>query len=59
MLNDSGCSLGNTDLYDTGLDEEEESLEAIRAAVKQRMNNLKVPVLILSVYYKHLNMYHL
>lgn len=57
MLNDSGCSLGNTDLYDTGLDEEEESLEAIRAAVKQRMNNPKV--LILSVYYKHLNMYHL
>lgn len=47
MLNDSGCSLGNTDLYDTGLDEEEESLEAIRAAVKQRMNNPKV--LILSV----------
>lgn len=47
MLNDSGCSLGDTDLYDTGLDEEEESLEAIRAAVKQRMNNLKV--LIVSV----------
>ncbi|TNM93031.1 hypothetical protein fugu_018433 [Takifugu bimaculatus] len=45
VLNDSGCSLGNTDLYDTGLDEEEESLEAIRAAVKQRMNNLKDPLL--------------
>lgn len=45
MLNDSGCPLGDTDLYDTGLDEEEESLEAIRASVKQRMKNLKVLIL--------------
>ncbi|XP_024155641.1 claspin [Oryzias melastigma] len=39
-LNDSGCPLGDTDLFDTGLndeDEEEESLDAIRAAVKQKM----------------------
>lgn len=45
MLNDSGCPLGDTDLFDTGLDneeEEEESLEAIRNAIKQRMKNHKV-----------------
>ncbi|XP_011479434.1 claspin isoform X1 [Oryzias latipes] len=40
-LNDSGCPLGDTDLFDTGLndeeEEEEESLDAIRAAVKQKM----------------------
>lgn len=43
MLNDSGCPLGDTDLFDTGLDaEEEESLEAIRAAMKQKMKNHKV-----------------
>ena len=46
-LNDSGCPLGDTDLFDTGLDdeeeEEEESLEAIRAAVKQKMKKHKVP----------------
>lgn len=45
-LNDSGCLLGDTDLFDTGLgdeDEEEESLEAIRAAVKQKMKKHKVP----------------
>lgn len=45
-LNDSGCPLGDTDLFDTGLDdeeeEEEESLEAIRAAVKQKMKKHKV-----------------
>lgn len=44
-LNDSGCLLGDTDLFDTGLDdeeEEEESLEAIRAAVKQKMKKHKV-----------------
>ncbi|KAI1901763.1 hypothetical protein AGOR_G00037750 [Albula goreensis] len=43
-LNDSGCLLGDSDLFDTGLEEgeggleadEEESLEAIRAAVKQK-----------------------
>ncbi|XP_029299726.1 claspin isoform X2 [Cottoperca gobio] len=47
-LNDSGCQLGDTDLFDTGLDddeEEEESLEAIRAAVKQKMKKLKDPLL--------------
>lgn len=45
MLNDSGCPLGDTDLFDTGLGEEEneeESLEAIRAAVKQKMKKRKV-----------------
>uniref|UniRef100_A0A3B4YZV3 Claspin n=1 Tax=Stegastes partitus TaxID=144197 RepID=A0A3B4YZV3_9TELE len=45
-LNDSGCQLGDTDLYDAGLDdeedEEEESLDAIRAAVKQKMKKHKV-----------------
>ncbi|XP_059205125.1 claspin isoform X2 [Centropristis striata] len=46
-LNDSGCQLGDTDLFDTGLDddEEEESLEAIRAAIKQKMNKHKDPLL--------------
>nr|XP_040045117.1 claspin isoform X2 [Gasterosteus aculeatus aculeatus] len=47
-LNDSGCLLGDTDLFDTGLgdeDEEEESLEAIRAAVKQKMKKHKDQVL--------------
>ncbi|XP_038581377.1 claspin [Micropterus salmoides] len=46
-LNDSGCLLGDTDLFDTGLDdeEEEESLEAIRAAVKQKMKKHKDPLL--------------
>uniref|UniRef100_A0A3B4YBQ7 Claspin n=1 Tax=Seriola lalandi dorsalis TaxID=1841481 RepID=A0A3B4YBQ7_SERLL len=44
--NDSGCPLGDTDLFDTGLDdeeeEEEESLDAIRAAVKHKMKKHKV-----------------
>ncbi|XP_074543637.1 claspin [Halichoeres trimaculatus] len=48
-LNDSGCPLGDTDLFDTGLndeeDEEEDSLEAIRAAVKQKMKKHKDPLL--------------
>ncbi|XP_041868297.1 claspin [Melanotaenia boesemani] len=46
-LNDSGCPLADTDLFDTGLDddEEEESLEAIRAAVRQKMKKHKNPVL--------------
>ncbi|XP_041811283.1 claspin [Chelmon rostratus] len=48
-LNDSGCLLGDTELFDTGLDdeqeEEEESLEAIRAAVKQKMKKNKNPLL--------------
>ncbi|KAJ8273053.1 hypothetical protein GJAV_G00096850 [Gymnothorax javanicus] len=43
-LNDSGCLLGDSDLFDTGLEEEgaglegeeEESLDAIRAAMKQK-----------------------
>lgn len=45
MLNDSGCPLGDTDLFDTGLgdeEEEEESLEAIRSAIKRKMKNHKV-----------------
>lgn len=45
-LNDSGCPLGDTELFDNGLgdeeEEEEESLEAIRAAVKQKINKHKV-----------------
>ncbi|KAM6974195.1 claspin [Tautogolabrus adspersus] len=48
-LNDSGCLLGDTDLFDTGLndeeEEEEESLEAIRAAVKQKTKKHKDPLL--------------
>nr|XP_019959327.1 PREDICTED: claspin [Paralichthys olivaceus] len=50
-LNDSGCMLGDTDLFDTGLDDdddeekEEESLEAIRAAVKHKMKKHKEPLL--------------
>ncbi|XP_037548762.1 claspin [Nematolebias whitei] len=39
-LNDSGCPLGDTDLFDTGLgdeEEDEESLNAIRASVKQKL----------------------
>ncbi|KAJ8384976.1 hypothetical protein AAFF_G00196420 [Aldrovandia affinis] len=46
-LNDSGCLLRDSDLFDTGLEEEgvgleeeeEESLDAIRAAVKQKAKN--------------------
>ncbi|XP_037120370.1 claspin isoform X2 [Syngnathus acus] len=40
ILNDSGCLLSNTDLFDTGINDEsdeEESLDSIRAAVKQKM----------------------
>lgn len=51
-LNDSGCLLGDTDLFDTGLGEEEdeeESLEAIRAAVKQKMKKRKVRENLLSL----------
>ncbi|XP_054619926.1 claspin isoform X2 [Dunckerocampus dactyliophorus] len=47
-LNDSGCLLGDTDLFDTGMDEEleeEESLDSIRAAVKQKMKKHKEPFL--------------
>ncbi|KAG7225407.1 hypothetical protein INR49_027396 [Caranx melampygus] len=47
-LNDSGFPLGDTDLFDTGLDddeEEEESLDAIRAAVKNKMKKHKEPLL--------------
>ncbi|XP_077362769.1 claspin isoform X2 [Festucalex cinctus] len=40
-LNDSGCLLADTDLFDTGIDEEEESLDSIRAAVKQKMKKHK------------------
>ena len=42
VLNDSGCLLGDPDLFDTGLEEEEESLDAIRAAVKQKVKKHKV-----------------
>lgn len=41
-LNDSGCLLGDKDLYDAGLDDDEESLDAIRAAVKQKSKKHKV-----------------
>ncbi|KAK2830614.1 hypothetical protein Q5P01_018545 [Channa striata] len=47
-LNDSGCPLGDTNLFDTGLneeEEEEESLDAIRAAVKQKLKKHKDPLL--------------
>ncbi|KAM9383947.1 claspin isoform 2-T2 [Pholidichthys leucotaenia] len=47
--NDSGCPLGDADLFDTGLNEEEEddeeSLDAIRASVKQKMKKRKEPLL--------------
>ncbi|XP_058855838.1 claspin isoform X3 [Acipenser ruthenus] len=39
-LSDSGCLLGDSDLFDTGLgeeEEEEESLDAIRAAVRHKV----------------------
>ncbi|XP_068603403.1 claspin [Brachionichthys hirsutus] len=48
-LNDSGCLLGDTELFDAGLDseedEDEESLEAIRTAVKKKMKKHKGPLL--------------
>ncbi|XP_062301928.1 claspin isoform X1 [Osmerus eperlanus] len=44
VLNDSGCLLGDPDLFDTGL-EEEESLDAIRAAVKQKVKKHKEALL--------------
>ncbi|XP_056154778.1 claspin [Lampris incognitus] len=49
-LNDSGCLLGDTDLFDAGLnddddDEEEESLDAIRAKVKQKVKKHKEPLM--------------
>ncbi|RVE66614.1 hypothetical protein OJAV_G00109250 [Oryzias javanicus] len=48
-LNDSGCPLGDTDLFDTGLndedEEEEESLDAIRAAIKQKMTKKEERIL--------------
>ncbi|KAM6172464.1 claspin [Erethizon dorsatum] len=47
-LNDSGCLLADKDLFETGLEEEnnsqledEESLESIRAAVKNKVKNHK------------------
>ena len=48
-LNDSGCMLGDNDLFDTGLneeedEEEEESLEAIRASVQLKMKKHKVQI---------------
>ncbi|XP_028278225.1 claspin [Parambassis ranga] len=48
-LNDSGFPLGDTDLFDNGLngdeEEEEESLDAIRASVKQKIKEHKGPLL--------------
>ncbi|XP_059899376.1 claspin isoform X1 [Gadus macrocephalus] len=45
-LNDSGCLLGDTDLFDTGLDgdSEEESLDAIRAAAKHKFKKHQEPL---------------
>ncbi|XP_040612559.1 claspin isoform X2 [Mesocricetus auratus] len=49
-LNDSGCLLEDSDLFETGLEEDdspledEESLESIRAAVKGRVKNSKKKV---------------
>ncbi|XP_051927578.1 claspin isoform X2 [Hippocampus zosterae] len=46
--NDSGCLLADTDLFDAGIDdelEEEESLDSIRAAVKQKMKKQQAPFL--------------
>ncbi|XP_049606491.1 claspin isoform X2 [Syngnathus scovelli] len=48
ILNDSGCLLSNTDLFDTGINDEsddEESLDSIRAAVKEKMKKHKEPFL--------------
>lgn len=45
VLNDSGCLLGDNDLFDAQLEEEvmeeedEESLDAIRGAVKKKAKN--------------------
>ncbi|RXM32786.1 Claspin [Acipenser ruthenus] len=44
-LSDSGCLLGDSDLFDTGLgeeEEEEESLDAIRAAVRHKVKKHQV-----------------
>ncbi|CAL8299183.1 unnamed protein product [Lota lota] len=45
-LNDSGCLLGDTDLFDTGLDgdSDEESLDAIRAAAKHKVKKHQGPL---------------
>lgn len=50
-FNDSGCLLDDKDLFDNGLEEEndqaledEESLESIRAAVKNKLKKHKVSV---------------
>lgn len=56
-INDSGCLLGDTDLFDAEQEEEdeeeveEESLEAIRAAVKQKAKKHKVRHLCLLVFH--------
>uniref|UniRef100_A0A8C9UQF1 Claspin n=1 Tax=Spermophilus dauricus TaxID=99837 RepID=A0A8C9UQF1_SPEDA len=49
LFNDSGCLLADKDLFETGLEEEnnspledEESLESIRAAVKNKVKNHKL-----------------
>lgn len=50
-FNDSGCLLDDKELFDNGLEEEngqppedEESLESIRAAVKNKIKQYKVAV---------------
>lgn len=49
-FNDSGCLLDDKELFDNGLEEEddqpedEESLESIRAAVKNKIKQYKVTV---------------
>ena len=51
-INDSGCLLGDTDLFDAEEEDEdeEESLEAIRASVKQKAKKHKVHLYLLSSY---------
>lgn len=44
-FNDSGCLLADKDLFETGLEEEDEdlgSLESIKAVVKEKMKKQKV-----------------
>lgn len=60
-FNDSGCLLDDKELFDNGLEEEddppedEESLESIRAAVKNKIKQYKVTVAcdtkLLQMYY--------
>lgn len=57
-FNDSGCLLDDKELFDNGLEEEnaslpedEESIESIRAAVKDKIKKYKV--LVGSVLFEH------